>query len=243
MASLNWQKKYLDHYYSKDRGWVDGTTEFHLLCKEEIPLGAKILEIGAGPTNPTSKYLSLLGELHGVDIDPEIKLNKTLLSAHIISNDSYPFDDNNFDVCISNYVLEHVTNPQQHLQEVSRVLKPGGVYIFRTPNLWHYVSIISKFTSHQFHLLVANKVRNLSTDNHDPYPTVYALNTRSSISRHAKTSNLTIKSIKMVEKEPSYGMKSRLLFFPFMWYERLVNSTEKLAYFRSNLFVILQKNL
>jgi len=42
----------------------------------------------------------------------------------------------------------------------------------------------------------------------------------------------------MVEKEPSYGMKSRLLFFPMMVYERIVNYTEMLSWLRVNIFCV-----
>jgi hypothetical protein len=47
----------------------------------------------------------------------------------------------------------------------------------------------------------------------------------------------------MVEKEPSYGMKSRLLFFPMMVYERIVNYTEMLSWLRVNIFCAARKKL
>lgn len=48
-----------------------------------------------------------------------------------------PFDDNSFDAVLFTEVLEHVgiTHPQVIIQEMSRVLKPGGVIIFSTPNV------------------------------------------------------------------------------------------------------------
>jgi len=47
----------------------------------------------------------------------------------------------------------------------------------------------------------------------------------------------------MVEKEPSYGMKSRLLFFPMMVYECIVNYTEMLSWLRVNIFCAAKKVL
>ena len=45
----------------------------------------------------------------------------------------------------------------------------------------------------------------------------------------------------MIEKEPSYGMASRLLFYPFLAYERTVNSTEAFAPLRANIPAVLRK--
>lgn len=44
------------------------------------------LVIGAGPTNRTSDFLSTLGELHGVDIDPDVHDNAALRTAHTHSS-------------------------------------------------------------------------------------------------------------------------------------------------------------
>ncbi len=42
-----------------------------------------------------------------------------------------PFDDAQFDVVYGRYILEHLNNPQQALQEAYRVLKPGGIIYFQ----------------------------------------------------------------------------------------------------------------
>ena len=178
---MTWQERYIARFYSADRGWVDGTTEFHTLCKATIPQGGRILEIGAGPSNATSHYLATLGELHGLDPDPDAIRNESLTSSSLLTSDIFPFEDESFDACVSNYVLEHVADPQAHLREVKRVLSPGGAYIVRTPNRFHYVALAAAATPHWFHKLLANRLRGLGAEAHDPYPTYYALNTRGSV--------------------------------------------------------------
>jgi 2-polyprenyl-3-methyl-5-hydroxy-6-metoxy-1,4-benzoquinol methylase len=42
--------------------------------------------------------------------------------------------DNSFDVVSLMYVIEHFTDPRQVLQEIYRILKPGGVLAFSTPS-------------------------------------------------------------------------------------------------------------
>ncbi|MBK9216618.1 MAG: class I SAM-dependent methyltransferase [Chloracidobacterium sp.] len=238
---MAWQDEYLARYYSAESGWVDGNVVFHGLCESVIAAGGEILEVGAGPTNITSDFLATLGRLHGVDIDADVRDNTALAAAHVLDGEAYPFEDNTFDACVSNYVIEHVADPTGHLAEIRRVLKPGGSYIFRTPNFWHYVSLVSHLTPHSFHTLVANRLRNLPAESHDPYPTHYRLNTRASIERAAKAAGLTVERLDLIEKEPMYGLGSRLLFFPFMAYERIVNSSEAFSGLRANILGVLKK--
>lgn len=238
----SWQKKYLDRFYPASAGWKNGTEEFHDLCRSVIGSGSKILEIGPGPNNGTSRFLATLGELHGLDPDPEISHNEALTSASVLVGDRFPFDDASFDACVSDYVLEHVRNPLAQLAEVARVLRPGGIYVFRTPNRWHYVSLVAALTPHWFHGLVVHRLRGRSAEErHDPYPTFFRLNSRGAVAQFAPVAGLQIESLRLVEKEPSYGMAGRGFFLAFMAYERAVNSSDRLAPFRANLFAVLKK--
>ncbi len=44
-----------------------------------------------------------------------------------------PYPDKTFDLVIANHVLEHVTDDAGALEEVRRILKPGGYAILQTP--------------------------------------------------------------------------------------------------------------
>jgi len=44
-----------------------------------------------------------------------------------------PFSDNSFDVILCNHVLEHIPDDTKAMQELYRVLKPGGWGIFQIP--------------------------------------------------------------------------------------------------------------
>lgn len=238
---LLWQERFQSRFYSPERGWVDGTTEFHSLIRRVCGPNERILEIGSGPFNHTSAFLASVGELHGIDPDPDIKTNEALTTATVLKGDVYPFSDNAFSVCVSNYVVEHVRDGAAHLSEVARVLRPGGRYVFRTVNRLHYLALISSATPHWFHKLVANRARGLSSDSHDPYPTVYAMNTASAIRGAAAAAMLQVEHLVFVEKEPTYGQFSRVVFLVMMAYERVVNALGYLAPLRVNLFVVLKK--
>lgn len=44
-----------------------------------------------------------------------------------------PFEDNSYDIILCNHVLEHISNDTKAMQELYRVLKPGGMGVFQIP--------------------------------------------------------------------------------------------------------------
>ena len=229
-----------EKYYYSDPEFVDGTTQFHQLCQKYIPAGSKILEIGPGPRNQTTDYLASIGEVTGADISVETLDNRSLNRAFVYDGSVLPFENKTFDACVSNFVLEHVEMPEKHFQEVARVLKTGGVYCLRTPNLWHYVALVSRMLPHSLHSL-ANPLRGLDAEAHEPYPTFYKANTKKVLARFCREFGLQITELCLIEKDPSYGRAHEILFFPMMTYERVVNRFGLLEGFRANILAVFSK--
>ena len=230
-----------ERYYFSRPSFVGGTQLFHQMCKSHLPGGTNILEIGAGPPNPTSRFLSQCGTVFGLDVSDEVLGNTDIVEARVYDGTAMPYSDNVFDLCVSNYVLEHVAEPLLHFREICRIVKPGGGYCFRTPNLWHYVTIGSKLLPHSVHLRVANKLRGLADDAHDPWPTVYRANSRRRLHALAKQTGWLVDELRMIEAEPSYGAAHPLLFYPMLAYERLVNSSELFGPVRVNILGAFRK--
>ena len=53
------------------------------------------------------------------------------------------FPDNNFDICTSTEVFEHVPNDLTGFSEIRRVLRPGGLFVFTVP-LFHSPTTIER---------------------------------------------------------------------------------------------------
>jgi len=239
---MKWTEKYISKYYRSLPNWIDGTSQFHNLCREYITNNSNVLEIGAGPSNPTSNFLSRISKnVIGLDIENSVKNNEYINESYIYDGNKFPFPEKYFDVAVSNYVNEHIDNPSIHLREIYRVLKQNGMYIFRTPNLYHYVSLIGKLSPHWFHKMISNRLRNMGNNSPEPCPTYYKFNTPGICKIYLKNSGFNINKIILIEKEPSYGLSSKTLFYVFMLYERIVNSSELLSILRANILCVAGK--
>jgi SAM-dependent methyltransferase len=112
------------------------------LLQAERPLtGAAVLEIGTG----TGVIPQTLAETVGpsgrvVSIDTvDTRIASEGYEFRLTAGSSLPFEDASFDVVVSNHVVEHVGDraaQQVHLDEIRRVLRPGGVGYLATPTRW-----------------------------------------------------------------------------------------------------------
>lgn len=227
--------KLFKKYYPDDS--MNGTVRFYSWIRSGIKSTDVLLNVGAGLTS-ADKIRSLRGEVQkviGLDIDPDVISNQDLDEAHLIS-DTFPILDNSIDIAWSDYVLEHIERPHVFLSEIYRVLKPGGCYYFRTPNIFNYVSVISRFTPHFVHSLLANRARGMSAKDHEPYKTYYRLNSARSLRKAALCAGFSEIDLRYVECEPSYLMFNPIAFYLGVAYERVVNSSDMLSFMRANIF-------
>ncbi len=238
---MSWQDDYLYRYYYGRVDWQGGTEEFWDWIVRYVRPGAEVLELGCGPANPTSEFLTrTFPVVDGLDIDDACRGNTHLRNAYVYNGGAWPMDDDAYDAVVANYVLEHVESPAMLLREARRVLRPGGVFVFRTPNRWHYVSVVSRLTPHGFHERIANRLRNLPTEAEEPYPTFYRMNSMRTLRRLAAEQGLACPAMEAIEKEPSYGLAHKALFLLFLLYERCVNSAAEFAFARSNILGVFQ---
>lgn len=233
-----WRERALWKYYYGRPQWKDGTTQFWQYIQQSICHGSSILEVGAGPTNKTTEFLSRLGRVTGLDIDPAVRTNEHCSNAVVYDGTHIPFDTDSCDFVVSDFVCEHLKDPPALTREIHRVLRPLGRFVFRTPNLWHYVSLVAKLTPQWFHCCVANRARALSDNSHRPYQTYHRMNTRRACLKILTNAGFKIESMKLIEPEPSYGLVSPLAFYPLMAWERILNSTSALEVLRANILCV-----
>ena len=208
-------------YPGHEDNWDDQLLRQAILS--ELKPGFHILDLGAGAgIVPQMNYRGLVARVVGVDPDPRVKDNPYLDEAHVGLGNAMPyFPANTFDLVFSDNVLEHVEKPDTFLEEIHRILKPGGLLITKTPNRRHYMPLIARITPHWFHRLY-NRLRGRHSA--DTFPTLYRLNTRNDQHRYAEGAGLRVKSILGIEGRPEYLRLSFLIYPLGIAYERTVNA-------------------
>lgn len=98
-----------------------------------------VLEVGCGEGRGIPLLIDRCTSLTAVDkIKPALdKLQKQYPAARFIHMNIPPLTglpDNTFDCIVSFQVIEHIKNDILFLEEIHRVLKPGGVALITTPN-------------------------------------------------------------------------------------------------------------
>ena len=117
-----------------------------------------------------TNFRGLAARVCGVDLDPRVVDNPMLDEGKIADAGGIPYPDAAFDVVFADNVLEHLPDPLAVFREIARVLKPGGVFLFKTPNKTHYMPTIARLTPHRFHQFV-NRLRGRAEI--DTFPTRY----------------------------------------------------------------------
>jgi 2-polyprenyl-3-methyl-5-hydroxy-6-metoxy-1,4-benzoquinol methylase len=105
-----------------------------------LPRNGRLLDVGCGDGYLLGQLAPFVIEGVGIDSEPEaIRIATTMLAdqphCRVMHNACYqiPFEDAAFDVVTSTDVIEHLTDPDGHLSEIRRVLRPGGTLLLTTP--------------------------------------------------------------------------------------------------------------
>lgn len=97
-----------------------------------------ILDVGCG-MKPYKSLLNASGSTYyGTDYPLTMKgsYGKSTKADFFSESTLLPFNNNTFDTLLSTQMLEHVSDPKKVIQEMGRVLKPGGIMILSAPMTW-----------------------------------------------------------------------------------------------------------
>lgn len=132
--------------YDPDNKWIGGYVEYewaHLRPLLDVydfkPAGARILEFGCNVGASSIVIAAMGGDVTGIDVDAQMTaiasanvlrhgLADHVKIVHVADTRSQPFASECFDLVLANSVLEYVRADELPaiLQEIHRVMKPGG---------------------------------------------------------------------------------------------------------------------
>ena len=114
--------------------------------------GKAVLEVGCGAAVDLARFAKGGAVCTGVDLaSSAIALAKANFEQQGLTGDlrvangeQLPFPDNSFDFVFAHGVVQYTANPQALVNEVRRVLKPGGEAVFQVYNRISWLNALSK---------------------------------------------------------------------------------------------------
>ena len=148
-----------------------------------------------------------------------------------------PFAPAEWDVISANMVMEHVSDPGAVLQGVHESLRPGGTFVFHTPNAYHWGTIVARcLADGPEHWLISLLEGRQEAD---VFPTHYRINTAARIRRLADANGFDVVHVAHVSSSATLSMLGPLVL-PELAFIRLIQ-LPVFAQLRSGLVVTLRK--
>jgi methionine biosynthesis protein MetW len=127
----------------------DGPDRYYMIMEDKIKKvvslleefrGGQILDIGCGDGYITDVIGKAVGaEMHGIDIGEapiRMAVSRGIKVKNMnIDGKRLPYKDNSFDAVFCGDIIEHVFDTEMLLENVHRILRPGGAVVLTTPNI------------------------------------------------------------------------------------------------------------
>ncbi len=137
----------------------------------------------------------------GLDVDRRALARNADVSARVAGDSQrLPIRSGTLDLVTANMVIEHVAEPAALFGEVHRVLRPGGSFLFHTPNALGYTTLLTHLIPPAWRPAMAGRLQGRKEE--DVYPTFYRANTTDALSEIAAAQGFRRADIRTVNSSP-----------------------------------------
>lgn len=213
MLTLERQNAWRERYRAGHPGWRPATEVFADRVRAELSAGMRILDVGCGRGGLVEQLNHPIQHVVGVDPDVDSLRQHRLPELPRLAGVSgaLPFTSDSFDMVAASWLLEHLAQPEQTLLEIARVLRPGGVFIFITPNARHPLARLNQLAGRLGRAQGRLVARLYGRAEADTFPTVYRANTPATVTQLAAAARLTPEGLETIA-DPTYLAFSNGMF-------------------------------
>lgn len=223
MLSLERQNDLREQYRLLNPGWLPATEVYADLVRAYLCPDARVLDLGCGRGGLVEQLTHPLAQAAGVDPDElSLREHRLALPRAAALSDALPFAAGSFDVVFASWLLEHLERPLSTFSQISRVLKPGGVFVFITPNIRHPLSVLNRGLGRFARLQGRLVARFYGRAEADAFPTFYRANSATAVAALCQKSGLTVRDIRFIP-DPTY------LAFNAALFNLMIRADERLA--------------
>ncbi len=169
----DWQPKTSPEGYTLCRGGSCQHGEYAVKKRARFILdnlsgnNQRVLDVGCGIGVYFESLSRVASEITGIDLNQDYlnqamadagRMSRTKIILLLCDAEKLPFQPDYFDTAVMIETLEHIPDDEKAIQEVARVLKPGGKLILTAPNKWfpfetHGIRIRTRVIRFPFSLL------------------------------------------------------------------------------------------
>jgi SAM-dependent methyltransferase len=223
LLPLEAQNAYRDRYRALRPGWRSSGDQLEALVRSRLTAQSHVLDLGCGRGGVVELIWHDVKLAAGLDPDVPSLAEHRAPGMPVIRGrgEHLPFAGESFDLIVCLWVLEHIESPEVVLSEVRRVLRPGGHFVFLTPNLRNPLLLMNRLAKALPQLQRRIVPRLYGRVEADTFPVRYRANTEESIRRLASLCGLEVALLRAIA-DPTYLALNDLMFRASVLSERLL---------------------
>lgn len=223
LLPLTLQNQYRARYRAMRPGWQSSGDQLEALVRSQLTPGSRVLDLGCGRGGVVELFWRDVKLATGLDPDSPSLSEHRATGMPIIRGvgESLPFAGESFDLIVCLWVLEHLREPEKVLREVHRVLRPGGHFVFLTPNLRNPLLLLNRLGKALPQVQRRLVPRLYGRREADTFPVQYRANTVQTLRAQAAASGLRVIEIRVVP-DPTYLALNDVMFRASLMSDRLM---------------------
>src|ERR1700720_3304351 len=200
LLPLTLQNSYRARYRGMRPGWETSGDQLEAILRGYVKPDSQVLDLGCGRGGVVELFWRDVKLAAGIDPDVRSLAGHRAQGMPILGavGEHLPFAADSFALVVSVWVLEHLRKPPAVFKEASRLLRPGGHFVFLTPNLRNPLLMLNRIGKALPLVQTRLVSRFYGRREADTFPVQYRANTVRTLYELAAAAGLEVAELRVV---------------------------------------------